>query len=157
MIHEDDDISKAKHHGCGVVTMNFKVKAGATVATILAVCVAGYLIGSLTEIRTDLVETRENGTGIPGEAKELRLEEYLETDERAGGMDAVLTATVIYNGKIGGGLIEAEMDDGVVRTFRLGSGVMEIFDGYGFRPGNVFRIIYREVEGQNPVILRIEE
>ena len=140
---------------------------------VLGLGLAGYFVFSQTRIRTDLARKPENDSiSMPNEAGTAHDESLSDTGASdTGGIsvpgqdgvrkdeakDMPVTAEGIFNGRIDSNFIEVELEDGAIRSFQLNDDLRESFDDYGFEPGDRIRLSYREREGQNPLLEKIEE
>lgn len=87
-------------------------------------------------------------------ALELILFKNVEEGSQSGD---ILTGTGKYVGQIDSNFIEIEVDGVTTRSFQLSDPIKESFDDYKLKTGDSVAFRYREVEGQNPVIEKIEK
>ena len=100
-------------------------------------------------------ETDLAGADVPGSSED-KIVDQADHKDSTGEEDELLTASGTFNGRIDNNFIEIELKDGTVRSFQLSEDLRKSFDDYGFDIGDSLRFSYREREGQNPLIERIE-
>lgn len=144
----------------------------AAVILVIGLVLVGYYVITQTQVRTNLVKEPGNepagtpgeagtaggayqpGTSVPGAG-----EDKATGNAGAGApeKDGTVSARGIYNGRSDMNFIEIEMEDGSYRVFQLSDELIESLDEYGLEPGDMVRLNFREREGQNPLLERIEK
>lgn len=141
---------------------------------VLVLCLVAYLVSTGTQIRADLVKTRDEGAApvLPEDGPE-KAEDYRAGTNAAGVYDGRANGgkaespgaaqgddrrigTGRYRGRMDVNFIELELEDDGLRSFQLSEALRENFDALGLKTGDMVRIHYREREGQNPIIEKIE-
>jgi uncharacterized alpha/beta hydrolase family protein len=154
--------------------MKMKIKVGIVLTIVLVLCLVGYIISTQTQINADLTKEPEKdsvqvspeeagmaeeidlaGADVPGSSED-KIVDQADHKDSTGEEDELLTASGTFNGRIDNNFIEIELKDGTVRSFQLSEDLRTSFDDYGFDIGDSLRFSYREREGQNPLIERIE-